>query len=187
MTGSHDRTLKVWDLTKGYCMRTIFCFSSCNDLCLTADNARIVSGHLDGNVRFWDAAQGECSHVLSGVHTKQVTSVSLSSDGNFLLTASRDNTLKVVDMRTYEVLQSLEDELYRSGINWSRACFSPMGNYAAAGSADGSVVVWNVQKGTTEKVLEGTHQRTVSCVAWSPNGEQLTSCDRNGSIALWGI
>ncbi|KAI9335302.1 WD40-repeat-containing domain protein [Obelidium mucronatum] len=32
ISGSHDRTLKVWDLNKGYCLRTIFTLSSCNDL-----------------------------------------------------------------------------------------------------------------------------------------------------------
>ena len=31
-SGSHDRTLKVWDLMKGFCTKTVFSYSSCNDL-----------------------------------------------------------------------------------------------------------------------------------------------------------
>ncbi len=32
ISGSHDRSIKIWDLTKGYCTKTIFTLSSCNDL-----------------------------------------------------------------------------------------------------------------------------------------------------------
>ena len=32
VSGSHDRTLKLWDLRSKACIRTIFAGSSCNDL-----------------------------------------------------------------------------------------------------------------------------------------------------------
>jgi autophagy-related protein 16 len=35
VTGSHDRMIKVWDLTRGFCSRTISCFSSCNTVKMT--------------------------------------------------------------------------------------------------------------------------------------------------------
>ncbi|CAG9772455.1 unnamed protein product [Ceutorhynchus assimilis] len=38
VTGSHDRTLKVWDLRSRACIETKFAGSSCNDL-VTVDNA----------------------------------------------------------------------------------------------------------------------------------------------------
>lgn len=34
-TGSHDRTLKLWDLKKNCCLRTLFAGSSCNDLIIS--------------------------------------------------------------------------------------------------------------------------------------------------------
>ena len=34
---------KVWHLVKGYCVRTIFCLSSCNDICLSSDSHSIYS------------------------------------------------------------------------------------------------------------------------------------------------
>ena len=36
VSGSHDRTLKLWDLRSKACIRTIFAGSSCNDL-VTSD------------------------------------------------------------------------------------------------------------------------------------------------------
>ena len=32
VTGSHDRTLKLWDLSQNSCFRTVFTGSSCNDV-----------------------------------------------------------------------------------------------------------------------------------------------------------
>lgn len=45
---------------------------------------------------------------LSDVHDGQVTSVEFSKDGTLVATASRDNTVKVTDMRTYRVLHELQ-------------------------------------------------------------------------------
>ena len=54
VTGSHDRTLKIWDLAQKACIKTLFAGSSCNDL-VTLDSHCIISGHLDKKIRFWDA------------------------------------------------------------------------------------------------------------------------------------
>ncbi|XP_025032877.1 autophagy-related protein 16-2-like, partial [Python bivittatus] len=53
VTGSRDRTVKVWDLAKMACFRTIQVFSYCNDV-VCCDNV-IVSGHHDKRIRFWDS------------------------------------------------------------------------------------------------------------------------------------
>ncbi|SAL97384.1 hypothetical protein, partial, partial [Absidia glauca] len=100
VTGSHDRTLKAWDLNKGWCVKTIFSFSSCNDVCLMdPDGQTLVSGHLDHTLRLWDVKSGNGIKDLNGVHTDQITSVCVSPDGSSVLTNSRDNTLKIVDLR----------------------------------------------------------------------------------------
>lgn len=91
LTGSHDRTLKIWDLQKGYCLRTIFCYSSCNDLGIARDGSFIfllpplsdeqgslvISGHLDHHLRFWDVRNGELVHEMLNLHQGQITSVSI--------------------------------------------------------------------------------------------------------------
>merc|ERR1712000_186250 len=116
-------------------MRTIFCFSSCNDVCVGESYSCIASAHLDGCLRLWDLRSGDATHELKDAHTKQITSVSVSPNDYSLLTSSRDNLIKIWDFRTNQCISTLKDDTYRSGLNWSRACWSPDGKFIAAGGA----------------------------------------------------
>jgi len=185
VTGSHDRTIKVWDLQKGYCSSTIFCISSCNDLAVSRDTNLIVSGHLDNKLRFWDIKTEQCAFELGGIHSGQITSTCISLDCRVVLTNSRDNTLKLVDIRTYEVGQTFTHENFRNGINWSRACMSPDSSYVVAGSNDGQIYIWDVYTGKLDTILKKIHESTITCCAWVPNGSSLSSCDRTGNVVLW--
>ncbi|CAG8500555.1 6832_t:CDS:10 [Funneliformis caledonium] len=185
ITGSHDRTVKVWDLQKGYCIRTIFSFSSCNDVVPLDDyGTTLVSGHLDNNLRFWDVRSGKDIKELTGIHLGQITSVSVSPDGSKVLTNSRDNTLKIVDLKTYEVEQTLHADGYKTGANWARSCFSPDGRYVAAGSLDGTIFYWNTQKSKLEKTTK-EHIAPICGVSWSPQGGQLFSADKDRTVCMW--
>ncbi|KAJ3021655.1 UNVERIFIED_CONTAM: hypothetical protein HDU68_009518 [Siphonaria sp. JEL0065] len=79
ISGSHDRTLKVWDLNKGCCLRTIFTLSSCNDLdIMDGEGTLIISGHLDNNLRVWDTRTGNLVREVTGIHSQQVTGVTIA-------------------------------------------------------------------------------------------------------------
>jgi len=186
MTGSHDRTVKIWDLSKGYCFKTLLCYSSCNDVSLSMDGILLVSAHLDGNLRFWDTKTGECVKELQNIHTKPTTSVCFSHNCETILTSSRDNTLSVIDPRTYRVLYQLKDEDYQSAAPSSRACFSPEGNFAVAGGFNGRIFIWNAKNGKLQQVLNEAHSDLpVIAVAWSPLGTPLITCDKHSSIFFW--
>ncbi|KAF8949489.1 hypothetical protein BGZ47_000030 [Haplosporangium gracile] len=184
VSGSHDRTIKVWDLQKGYCIRTMFTFASVNDVCLLDfDGSTIASGHLDNNLRFWDARSGNCVKEVTGIHMGQITSVCPSTDGSQILTNSRDNTLRILDVRTYETVSVLHADGYKTGTNWSKACFSPDGQYVVSGSADGTLYYWSTRDGIMEKLVK---EQTSPIVGVSWVNSTVVSAEKDKTVVIWG-
>ncbi|XP_072180000.1 autophagy-related protein 16-like [Diadema setosum] len=183
VSGSHDRTLKVWDLRNRACVRTMFAGSMCNDL-VTSDGAgtNIISGHIDKKIRFWDTRSNARAKevLLSG----KVTSLDLSPDRLNLLCCTRDDTLNVVDLRMNQVITSCGAEGFKVGCDHTRASFSPDGEYLTAGSQDGSIFFWKAGSGDLEKRVK-EHKAPVMSVSWHPTGRQLLSCDRSKTVILW--
>ncbi|KAF8969538.1 hypothetical protein BGZ46_010659 [Entomortierella lignicola] len=184
VSGSHDRTIKIWDLQKGYCIRTMFTFASVNDVCLLDfDGSTIASGHLDNTLRFWDARSGNCVKEVGSIHLGQITSVCPSFDGSQILTNSRDNTLRILDVRTYETITVLHADGYKTGTNWSKACFSPDGQYVVSGSADGTLYYWSRDDGS---VVKTTKEQSGPIVGVSWSGSNVVSAEKDKTVVLWG-
>ncbi|GLV40291.1 Autophagy-related 16 [Carabus blaptoides fortunei] len=183
VTGSHDRTLKIWDLRSRACIETKFAGSSCNDL-VTSDGAgsTIISGHFDKRIRFWDARSESCANdiVLQG----KVTSLDLTRDCNYLCACVRDDTLKLLDLRMNQIVLSFSSDGFKVGCDWARATFSPDGQFIAVGSADGSVYVWGVATAKVEAILK-QHTSAVTATSWHPYGAYLVSVDKAKNAIVW--
>jgi WD40 repeat protein len=64
-SGSHDRTVKIWDAATGECKQTLEGHSNwVMSVVFSADGQWIASGSHDGTVKIWDAATGECKQTL---------------------------------------------------------------------------------------------------------------------------
>ena len=81
VSGSSDRTVRVWDLVTGQPRavlaghrRPVWVVA------VTADGTRAVSGSGDRTVRVWDLATGQPRAVLAG-HRHPVLAVAVSPDG----------------------------------------------------------------------------------------------------------
>ena len=65
MSGSTDRTLRVWNADSGECTFVLQGHTS-TVRCLAMHENNIVSGSRDGTLRVWDVTNGNCLHVLIG-------------------------------------------------------------------------------------------------------------------------
>ncbi|XP_049978598.1 protein Atg16l2 isoform X2 [Alexandromys fortis] len=181
VTGSRDRTVKEWDLGRAYCSRTINVLSYCNDV-VCGDHI-IISGHNDQKIRFWDSRGPHCIQVIPV--QGRVTSLSLSHDQLQLLSCSRDNTLKVIDLRLSNVRQVFRADGFKCSSDWTKAVFSPDRSYALAGSSNGALYIWDVDTGKLESSLEGPHCAAVNAVAWCFSGNHVVSVDQGRKVVLW--
>ncbi|XP_059587838.1 LOW QUALITY PROTEIN: autophagy-related protein 16-1 [Alligator mississippiensis] len=181
VSGSHDRTLKLWDLRSKVCIKTVFAGSSCNDIVCTEQC--VMSGHFDKKVRFWDIRSESIVQELELLG--RITALDLNPERTELLTCSRDDLLKIIDLRVNAVKQTFSAQGFKCGSDWTRVVFSPDGTYVAAGSADGTLYIWNVLTGKVERALAKHHSSSINAVAWSPAGAHVVSVDKGNKAVVW--
>ncbi|XP_072263867.1 autophagy-related protein 16-1 isoform X3 [Pyxicephalus adspersus] len=181
VSGSHDRTLKLWDLRNKVCIKTVFAGSSCNDIVCTEQC--VMSGHFDKKIRFWDIRTESIVRELE--LQGRITALDLNPERTELLSCSRDDLIKVIDLRANAVRQTFSAQGFKCGSDWTRVIFSPDGSYVAAGSAEGTLYFWNVMTGKVEKILGKHHSSSINAVAWSPSGTYVVSVDKGSKGVLW--
>lgn len=71
LTGSADRSLKVWDISRTTYKQTTTLRHGSTPNCadVGSDSVTAVSGHMDGGLRFWDLRTGERTSDISGTST----------------------------------------------------------------------------------------------------------------------
>jgi len=179
ITGSDDRTIRVWNLETG---SQIHCLEGHTRpvRSLQFDEVKLVTGSMDRTIRIWNWRTGSCLRVLEG-HTEGVVCVNFDTD--VLASGSADNTIKIWD--------------FRNG-----------GMFTLRGHTDwvNCVQLWDSRSGTTgpPQTPGGAHpgaspSSTIANLDWtpvehqsitSPNincGKVLFSASDDGTIRLWDL
>ncbi|MDB9411094.1 hypothetical protein [Microcystis aeruginosa] len=115
-------------------------------------------------------------------HNMRVTSVSFSRDGRTLASGSRDNTIKLWNIRTGKEIRTLQGHNSRV----SSVSFSRDGKTLASGSDDKTIKLWNVETGQEIRTFKGHNSRVFS-VSFSRDGKTLASGSDDKTIKLWNV
>jgi len=100
VSASFDKTLRVWDLETGICLRVVQGHSdTVMSVSVSPDGRRAVSASLDKTLRVWDLETGECLRVFNG-HREGVFCAGVSPDGRQVVSAGFDKTLRVWDVES---------------------------------------------------------------------------------------
>jgi len=180
VTGSADRTAKVWDAGSGKeLIRLVGHKEPIRSVAFSPDGRRIVTGSWDGTAKVWDATTAALMHTLTG-HEAQVFSVAISSNGQRIATGSFDQTVKIWDATTGNELLTFRGHSNRV---WAVA-FSPDGERVVSGGWDQTAIVWEASNGKVLHTLHG-HQGAVFAVAFSPDGRRVVTGSEDHRARVW--
>ncbi|KAJ6003151.1 hypothetical protein N7451_005698 [Penicillium sp. IBT 35674x] len=179
-SGSHDKTVRLWEPATGALTQTLEGHSSAvHSVTFSPDGRLVASGSEDETVRLWDPATGALTQTLEG-HSSAIYSVAFSPDGRLLASGSHDEIVRLWDPATGALTQTLKGH---SSAVYSVA-FSPDGRLLASGSHDETVRLWDPATGALTQTLEG-HSDSVLSVALSPDGRLLASGSKDETVRLW--
>lgn len=115
-------------------------------------------------------------------HRGSINTLAISPGGQTLVSGGSDNTLKIWDLQTNRLQQTLEG--HTSFVN--AVTVSPDGQAIVSGSADKTIRIWNTQTGAIEQTLRG-HTSFVNTVIVSHTGQTVVSGGADGEIKIWNF
>ena len=118
-SGSHDNTVKLWDVATGALQQTLEGHSySVIAVAFSPDSKLLASGSHDNTIKLWDVATGALQQILEG-HSHSVYTVAFSPDSKLLASGSHE-TVKLWDMATGALNQTLEVDSAVTRLSFSR-------------------------------------------------------------------
>ncbi len=114
-------------------------------------------------------------------HLGQINSVSLTGSGDWLLTGSKDKTVRFWDVKTGKLLR-----IFSADGEVRSVQFSKDSTQAIAGDSLGRLKVWDVQSGESVKDLDTGRGPITFLKVFSDNRRVVTSHEGNG-LYLWDI
>ncbi len=140
VSSSFDRTVKMWNLANGECLKTIKFESIVESIAMASDVSFIaIAGQIAGyNILFYDQDMEKILFRLEG-HTDKVAMIKLSDNDERLISCSSDNTFRVWSVSDKDLLFQKEytDNLLSCSI-------SADGSTVAISTSEGLVEVWNI-------------------------------------------
>lgn len=140
LSSSHDGTVRVWDIhgrlvgiDQQLGHRSLHKARSARNTkvavesCTWAPNGHIIAGGcLDSSIQIWETEKGHSSHPILAnytAHRDGITCLKFFNDSNRLISRSKDNTVKIWDIRNFhrpvEVWEDLLNINYKTQVDLS--------------------------------------------------------------------
>ncbi|MDM8515523.1 protein kinase [Desulfobacterales bacterium HSG16] len=179
VTGSNDKTVRVWDAKTGRAVLSPNIHpGAVNSVAFSSDGLLFVSA--GSQIRLWNGKTGDYLKSLKG-HTRKINSVAFSPDGRFLVSGSDDHTIRIWDAKTGEpggIFVKLNHAVHS-------VIFSPDSRYLASGSGH-TLILWDIE--TKKSIFDKKGLKLfIKPFAFSPDGRYIALVDHDDTICLQDI
>ena len=150
----------------------------------SSDGKRIVTNGPDKTIRIWDVTSGEKLKTIEDPARREVSDVSLSPDGRYLVWMRRsDGLIKIVSVESGETAKEIQVPLYRK--DTQRVAVSPDSTILAAATT-GAIRLFDLTTGSQVGSLNG-HRSSVYGLEFSADGKRLVSCGIDQTVRVWDV
>lgn len=149
----------------------------------------VATGGVDGKVKLWDISSGYNFATFSD-HIAPVSKVIFNPQGNAVISASLDGSIRAYDIMRYRNFRTLTVG-NDTGVQFTCVAIDRAGDFVVAGTqGEGcKIYVWSFQTGKVIDKLSG-HTSNIVDIAFCPsisNPGILASASWDGTVKIWDL
>lgn len=178
--GGYGRLVRMYDAVTGRQTGEFQTEAQVEGVRVLAEGKVILTTEGNGDLTLWSAKTKESMQRFAALHQRGIWGVEVSYDEKFVATAGQDKHVRIVDLKTNEMVHDIEHPRDTNGV-----AFSHDNRFLATGCGDSIIRLIDVESGKVTKELKGHKSGTVSDLRFSSDDKLLASSGGDGTVRLW--
>jgi len=187
LSSSRDRDVRIWDTRVPFKSVDIATHASSVDVVATSKLIdTVASAGGDAIVKVWDVYTTQLKFSFEPGHASTITALCFSNSGNYLVTGSKDGTIKRWDVEKEGKVCAGKARAHKGGVQ-TMAAHHNGEFFLTAGAQDSKITVWEADTFIDILSFTGPPDLKVFRANFSLDGKFVISADSSNSMRVWNI